>query len=88
MVFGVETAVWTLAAKKAGKWYRGVLEAAERFMVMWHKDEADASRKRHASAAGGAQGSGNGGGNSRKEIAVDESTKETADLQGTRPTSR
>ena len=44
MVFGVETAVWTVAAKKAGKWYRGVLEAAERFMVRWHKDEADARR--------------------------------------------
>ena len=46
-------------------------------MVRWHKDEADASRKRHASAVGGAQGDGKGGGNSRKE--VDESRKETAD---------
>ena len=27
MVFGVETALWPTAAKKAGKWYRGVLEA-------------------------------------------------------------
>ena len=41
-------------SKKAGKWYRGLLEAAERFMVRWHKDEADASRKRHASAVSGA----------------------------------
>ena len=57
----------------------GVLEAAERFMVKWRKDEADASRKRHASAAGGAQGSGKGGGNIRKETAVDESRKEAAD---------
>ena len=39
----------------------------------------DASRKRHASAAGGAQGSGKGGGNIRKETAVDESRKEAAD---------
>ena len=30
-------------------------------MVRWHKDEADASRKRHASAVGGAQGNGKGG---------------------------
>ena len=30
LVFGVETALWSTAAKKAGKWYRGVLEAAER----------------------------------------------------------
>ena len=36
LVFGVEAEVWTIAAKKAGKWYRGVLEAAERFMVKWH----------------------------------------------------
>ena len=28
LVFEVETAVWTVAAKKAGKWYRGLLEAA------------------------------------------------------------
>ena len=83
MVFGVETAVWTLAAKTAGKWYRGVLEAAERFMVKWHKDEADASRKRHASAAGGAEGYRNGGGNSRMETAVDENRKETADRVAT-----
>ena len=30
-------------------------------MVRWHKDEADASRKRHASAVGGAQWNGKGG---------------------------
>ena len=61
LVFGVETVVWTVAAKKVGKWYRGVLEAAERFMVWWHKDEEGPSRKRHASAVGGAQGNGKGG---------------------------
>ena len=80
MVFGVEIAVWTIADKKAGKWYRGVLDADERFMVRfmvrWHKDEADMSRKRHASTVGGAQGNGKGGGNSRK---VDEIRKETSD---------
>ena len=31
MVFGVETALWFTAAKKAGKWYREALEAVERF---------------------------------------------------------
>ena len=79
MVLGAETTVWSIAAKKAGKWYRGVLDAAERFMVRWHKDEADMSRKRHASAVGSAQGNGKGGGYSRKETAVDESRKETVD---------
>ena len=48
-------------------------------MVRWHKDEADMSGKRHASAVSGAQGNGRGGGYSRKETAVDESRKETAD---------
>ena len=54
-------------------------DAVERFMVRWHKDEADMTRKRHASAVGGAQGNGKGGGYSRKETAVDESRKETVD---------
>lgn len=79
LVFGVETAVWTVAATKVGKWYRGVLKAAEQFMVRWHKVEAELSRQRHASVAGGAQGNGKGGGNSRKETAVEESRRETAD---------
>ena len=35
--------------------------SCEWLMVRWHKDEADASRKRHASAVGGAQGNGKGG---------------------------
>ena len=47
--------MWTaIAAEKAGKWYRGVLEAAERFMVKWHENEATMSRNCHASATGGA----------------------------------
>ena len=36
--FGVEAEVWTVAAKKAGKWYHGVFEAAERFMSKWQRD--------------------------------------------------
>ena len=45
MVFEAETAVWTVAAKKPGKWYRGVLETAEWFIVKWHKDIMDSSKK-------------------------------------------
>ena len=56
-MFGVETALWPTSAKKAGKWYRGVLEAAERFMVRY-EDEAQLSRQRCATAVSGAQGSG------------------------------
>ena len=63
LVFGVKTALWSTAVKKAGKRYRGVLEAAERFMVRWHEDEAELSRQRSASAVGGAQGNGGRGGN-------------------------
>ena len=65
--------------KKAGKWFRGVLEASKRFMVRWHEDETKSSRKRHASVTGGVQVNGEGGGNSRRETVVDESRKETAD---------
>ena len=65
LVFGVETALWPTAAKRAGKWYRGLLQAAERFMVRWHEDEAQLSRQRRASVMGGAQGNGGRGGNMR-----------------------
>ena len=62
LVFGVEAEVWTVAAKTAGKWYRGVLEAAERFMATWHENEAKLSRNHHAFATGGDQGNRKGGG--------------------------
>ena len=75
MVFGVEAEVWTVAAQKAGKWYRGVFEEAERFMDEWHENEATVSRNRHASNTGGAEGNRKGGGNSRRQTAVDESRK-------------
>ena len=62
LAFGVEAEVWTIAAaNKAGKWYRGVLEAAERFMAKWHENEATMSRNQHTSATGGAQGNKKGG---------------------------
>ena len=79
LFFGVEAEVWTIAANKAGKWYRGVLEAAERFMAKCHEIEGTLSRNRHASATGGPQGNRKVGGNSRRETAVDEGRKEMAD---------
>ena len=37
------------AAKEGGKWYRGVVEAAECFMVRWHREEeSESSWLRHA----------------------------------------
>ena len=56
-----QTAVVGSQKWQAGKWYRGVLEAAERFMAKWHENEATFSRNRHASTAGGAQGNRKGG---------------------------
>ena len=48
LVFGLETMLWPTAAKKGGKWYRGVVKAAECFMTRSHRDEADSSWPRHA----------------------------------------
>jgi len=98
LVFGVGTALWPTAAKQTGKWYRGILEAAEQFMGRWHEAEAKLSRQRRASAAGSVRGNGGRGnsrrgrgntvqvyrgrgGNrrSRRETAVEESSRETAD---------
>ena len=42
-----------------------ILEAAKRFMVRWHEDEAQLSRQRRASAVGGVKGNGGRGGNRR-----------------------
>ena len=53
LVFGLETRLWSTAAEKAGKWYRGGLKPAGRFTVTWHEDEAQLSRQRRASAVGG-----------------------------------
>ena len=47
LVFGVETVLWPTVAKNCGKWYRGVVEAAECFMTRWHRDEAESSWLRH-----------------------------------------
>ena len=46
--FGVDRAVWTLAAKMddGAPWHKGVLKGAEKFMTAWHKEEEEASRLR------------------------------------------
>ena len=61
LVFGVETVLGPTATKKMGKWYRGILKLAERFMIRWHVDEAK-SRQRHACVMDGVQGKQMGGG--------------------------
>ena len=69
LVFGVETALWSTAAKKAGKWYRGILEATERFMVRWHEAEVELSRQSCASAVGGVQTNAGRGGRATGRVA-------------------
>ena len=74
MVFGVETVLWPTAAK-GGKWYRGVVEAAECSMAMWDRDEVQNSWLRHAAEDGKGDDKeigGGGGGGSRTDTAVDE----------------
>ena len=39
---------WSTAAKKGGKWYRGLVKAAGCFMAWWHRDESKSSWLRHA----------------------------------------
>ena len=48
LTFGVDRAVWTLAAKMDDgvPWRKGVLQGAETFMTCWHKEEEEASRRR------------------------------------------
>ena len=56
---------WSRAARKRGKWYRGVVEAADCFMATWHRDAAQRSQPRHAAedANNGDKGAaGDGGG--------------------------
>ena len=60
-------------------------------MVRWHEDEAKLSRTEESPRIrymGGVQGKGDGGGNSQRETAVDESRKDMTDKeQGTKPTT-
>ena len=80
LVFGVETVLWPTAAKKGGKWYRGVVEAAEIFVTRWHRDEAESSWLRHATEDAKSDDKGRRerkGRSSRTDTAVDECRNET-----------
>ena len=48
LTFGVDRAVWILAAKMddGAPWHKGVLQGAEKLMTPWHKEEEEASRRR------------------------------------------
>ena len=45
--FGITFEGWREAAQKVGGWYRRVEDGAEVFMRKWHKDEKEATAKRH-----------------------------------------
>ena len=66
------------AAKKGGKWYRGVVgvvEAADCLMARWHRSEAESSWLRHAADDANNDEKGRGGGGT----AVDECRNEMVD---------
>ncbi|CAM9331704.1 unnamed protein product [Pylaiella littoralis] len=48
LTFGIDTALWTTAAKenKGVPWYAGMVNGAAQFMTASHKEEKEASRKR------------------------------------------
>ena len=74
--------LWPTAAKKGGKWYRGVVEAAECFMTRWHRDEAESSWLHHTTEHAKSDDKGRGGGKvrgSRIDTAVDECRNEMID---------
>ena len=47
LTFGVDRAVWTLAANMddGAPWHKGVLQVAETLMTSCHKEEEEASRR-------------------------------------------
>ena len=61
LVFGVETVLWPTAAKKGGKWYQRVVEAAGCFTTRWHRDEAESSWLRHTTQDAKSDHKGMGG---------------------------
>ena len=54
LTFGVNRAVWTLAANMDDRvpWHKGVLQGAENFMTFWHKEEEEAASRRRATKRG------------------------------------
>ena len=37
LLFGTETVLWPMAAKKGSKWHGKIVESADRFTVRWHR---------------------------------------------------
>ena len=74
--------LWPTAAKKGGKWYRGVVEAAECFMTKSHGYETHSSWLHHtkedAKSDDKGRGEGKGRG-SRSDTAVDDYRIEVVD---------
>ena len=68
-MFGVKTVLWPTAAK-GGKWYRGVVEAAECFMTRWHRDEAESSWLRHTTEDAKSDDKGRGEGKGGAAVLV------------------
>ena len=48
LAFGVDRAVWTLAANMddGAPWHKAVLQGGEKLMASWHKEKEEASRRR------------------------------------------
>ena len=62
----VETVLWPTAVKWAGKWYRGIVNAADGFPARWHRVEVENGWLRHANEdakknEGEGRGAGGGG---------------------------
>ena len=62
LLYGVETVLRPTVANKGGKWYRGVVEAADCLVARWHRDEAERSWLRHAAEDAKSDGRGKGWG--------------------------
>ena len=73
--------LWPTTAKKAGKWYRGIVKAVNGFKARWHSADVENSWLRHANDDGKKKveeekeggGGERGGEGSHTDTAVDES---------------
>ena len=87
LFFGVDTVLWPRAAKKSGNWHRGIVDAADRFMTRWHRDEVEKSWQRltakDTKSSNQRKLEGRGGGSSRTATAVDECRNEMVDRVAT-----
>ena len=71
----LDTVLRPTAANIGGKWYRGVVEAADCFTARWYRGEAERSWLPHAAGDGGRQGWQKGKGGSRSNTAVEGSKR-------------